>query len=136
MKLMAPPSFVEDLLPQEVTTGIISAWVLPEVDEGNYELKEILVEPESSLQAFIAYEAESRQITFVDHMQSRDIAGNILKITIKLVNMNDEVFIYEQTVLVLAPPAFQDDLQPQAVTVGIFSSWTLPAIDEGDSALK
>ena len=92
---MAPPSFVEDLLPQEVTTGIISAWVLPEVDEGNYELKEILVEPESSLQAFIAYEAESRQITFVDHMQSRDIAGNILKITIKLVNMNDEVFIYE-----------------------------------------
>ena len=133
---MAPLSFVEDLLPQEVTTGIISTWVLPEVDEGNYELKEILVEPESSLQAFIAYEAESRQITFVDHMQSRDIAGNILKITIKLVNMNDEVFIYEQTVLVLAPPAFQDDLQPQAVTVGISSSWTLPAIDEGDSALK
>ena len=106
----APPSFTETLTSEVVTAGTATSWTLPEIDDGYYELSNVQVVPPVSLDSYITYDSATRQISFSDDDGSKPLAGSSYTISITLVNTNGDESVYGQTLQVMAPPSFVDDL--------------------------
>ena len=55
--------------------GTTQRWELPEIDEGDSPLKEVILEPASSLEPYISYDESNREIIFAGDDESEYLAG-------------------------------------------------------------
>ena len=100
---MIPPSFVN--MPETsrlLTVGEMSTWSLPEIDEGDQGLSQVIIEIDEELSDFLSYDDKRRQFEFTDDLASEELLEDgqqFYSIKVRLVNARgDEAQVYTTTI--------------------------------------
>ena len=80
--------------------GTAASWLLPDIVEGNFSLKEVLIEPDAAISPYLSYEDQTRKIVLAEDPATLSLVSNTLtySFVIRLVDVNN--FETEYTVSV------------------------------------
>ena len=71
--------------------GTAASWLLPDIAEGNFSLKEVLIEPDAAISPYLSYEAQTRKIVLAEDSATLGLVSDTLTypLIIRLVDVKD-----------------------------------------------
>ena len=84
----------------DVVAGAAASWLLPDIVEGNFSLKEVLIEPDAAISPYLSYEAQARKIVLAEDPATLSLVSDTLTypFVIRLVDVRDFETVYSISV--------------------------------------
>ena len=123
------PTFSEDLEPSIVVSGEDQSWVIPDVIIGSAALAIIQVVPDLYLTDMIAYDAETKTVSFSDAKASKKLEEGFYMIKITLIDANDLQTEYTQQVIVEKLYSLESEEEENSTDASQFQEDPLPVED-------